>query len=46
MYSLSIKNIFYNKMDLRRFYFHVTKYAYATPALEKQGETQVLATIK
>ena len=22
--SFSIKNIFYDKMDLRRFYFHVT----------------------
>ena len=29
LHSFSIKNIFYNKMDLRFFYFHVTKYSRA-----------------
>ena len=27
LHSFSIKNIFYDKMDLRLFYFHVTKYS-------------------
>ena len=26
LHSFSIKNIFYNKIDLILFYFHVTKY--------------------
>ena len=26
LHSFSIKNIFYDKMDLRLFYFHVTTY--------------------
>ena len=27
LHSFSIKNIFYDKMDLRLFYFHVAKHA-------------------